>query len=150
MNALLILGLLLSMPDTAASSAQEAIEAAAAATEAAENIESATLEEILEFLEIGEEREPMRRVVSVSGKNPSITGKTNYQYVCGQVNTISITPPASGTIDVIFKSGTTAAILTVPNTVKWPDWFDPTSLGTERTYEINILDGIYGAVISWA
>ena len=48
-----------------------------------------------------------------------------------------------------FTSGSTATVLTVPNTVKWPDWFSGT-LEANRVYEINIMDGIYGVVMSWA
>ena len=89
-------------------------------------------------------------VETVSGTTPSITGQPNTRYNCGEVSTISITPPASGSIDVIFESGSTAAVLTVPNTVKWPSWFDATSLDTNTIYEILITDGVYGSVMSWA
>ena len=87
--------------------------------------------------------------VSVSGSTPSITGKSGIRYVCGTCSTLSITPPASGCIDVVFTSGSTATVLTVPNTVKFPAWFDPTSLDANTTYEINILDGEYGVVCKW-
>ena len=86
---------------------------------------------------------------TVSGSTPSITGVKNTQYVCGTVSTLSITPPDSGCIDVIFTSGSTATVLTVPNTVKFPSWFDPTSLEASTTYEINILNGTLGAVMKW-
>jgi hypothetical protein len=89
-------------------------------------------------------------VETVSGTNPVITGVANTRYICGEVSTISITPPASGIIDVIFTSGSSVAVLTVPNTVKWPSGFDPTSLEANTTYELNILDGVYGAVMTWA
>lgn len=89
-------------------------------------------------------------VETVSGTTPSITGQPNTRYTCGEVSTISITPPASGTVDVIFESGSTAAVLTVPNTVKWPAWFDATALETNTIYEILITDGVYGAVMTWA
>jgi hypothetical protein len=88
-------------------------------------------------------------VETVSGANPVITGVANTRYICGEVSTISITPPASGIIDVIFTSGSSVAVLTVPNTVKWPSGFDPTSLETNTTYELNIMDGVYGAVMEW-
>ena len=88
-------------------------------------------------------------VVEVSGSTPTITGKDNTRYVCGTVTSISITPPATGTIDVVFTSGSTAATLTLPNTVKMPDWFDQTALETGTIYEIMITDGIYGVVTSW-
>ena len=89
-------------------------------------------------------------VETVTGTTPSITGQPNVRYVCGEVSTLSLTPPASGSMDVIFESGSTATVLTVPNTVKWPAWFDATSLEADTTYEILITDGIYGSVMTWA
>ena len=85
-------------------------------------------------------------VVNVSGTTPSITGVANTRYICGEVSTISITPPNSGIIDVIFTSGATAATLTLPNTVMMPEWFE---VEANTVYEINIADGVYGSVMSW-
>lgn len=87
---------------------------------------------------------------TISGTTPSITGKAGVRYICGEVSTISITPPASGAVDVVFESGSTPAVLTVPSTVKFPAWFDADNLEANKTYEINILDGVYGVVTSWA
>ena len=89
-------------------------------------------------------------VEEVSGTTPTITGQANYRYVCGEVTSISITPPSAGSIDVLFTSGSSVAVLTVPNTVKWPVWFDPTSLDTDTIYELLITDGVYGSVMTWA
>lgn len=89
-------------------------------------------------------------IETISGTTPSITATPNIKYICGEVTTISITPPASGTCDVIFESGSTAATLTVPNTVKWPSWFDATSLETDTIYELMITDATYGSVMTWA
>lgn len=86
-------------------------------------------------------------VENVVGTDPVITGVANTRYICGEVATISITPPAKGVIDVIFTSGSTVAVVTLPATVKMPDWYGIT---TNRTYEINISDGVYGVVTSWA
>lgn len=86
---------------------------------------------------------------TVSGTTPSITAQANHRYLCGEVASISITPPSSGICDVVFTSGTTPTVLTVPSSVKWPLWFDPTSLTPSVTYEINIADGVYGAVMTW-
>lgn len=88
-------------------------------------------------------------VETISDTDVTITGLDNHRYMCGEVTSISITPPASGTIDVVFTSGSTVAVLTIPNTVKLPDWFDPTALDTDTVYEINICDGIYGTVMMW-
>ena len=86
----------------------------------------------------------------VSGTTVTISAQAGKRYLCGEVSTISFTPSQSGICEVIFTSGSSAAILTLPNTVKMPDWFDPTSLDTNTVYEISIADGVYGAVMTWA
>ena len=92
-------------------------------------------------------------VETVSGTTPTITGQPNTRYGCGEVSTISITPPAAGSISVRFTSGSTATVLSVPDSgasaVIWPEWFDATSLEADTIYEIMIEDGIYGMVMSW-
>lgn len=93
--------------------------------------------------------------VSVSGSTPSITAKAGVRYICGEVSTLSVTAPASGCIDVVFESGSTATVLTVTSAktgvsaIKWAGSFDPTSLDANTTYEINIMDGEYGVVGKW-
>ena len=87
-------------------------------------------------------------VQQVSGTTPTIAGEPNMRYICGEVASISITPPSSGTIIVRFTSGTTAAVLTLPNTVVMPDWWG--GVETNRAYELCIEDGVYGSVVSWA
>lgn len=89
-------------------------------------------------------------VVNVSGATPTITAQAETRYLCGEVTTLSFTPCVSGICDVRFTSGSTVTVLTIPNTVKFPDWFDPSSLETNTIYEINILDGVYGVVTTWA
>lgn len=86
--------------------------------------------------------------VTVTGATPSITGQDNHRYLCGTVTEISITPPQSGIIDVVFTAGS-SCVLTLPNTVKLPSEFDPTELTQGTVYEINIADGVYGVVASW-
>ena len=88
-------------------------------------------------------------VATVSGTVVTINGIANTRYVCGEVATITITPPSTGTIDILFQSGSTAAVLTVPSTVKWPEWFDATALDADTTYELVITDGVYGGVMAW-
>lgn len=89
-------------------------------------------------------------IEEVSGSTPSITGMPNVRYICGTCSLLTITPPASGSIVIRFTSGSTPTVLTVPNTVKFPIWFDYTSLEADTTYEIIITDGVYGGVMSWA
>lgn len=86
----------------------------------------------------------------ITGTDPVITGAANHRYICGEVYTISITPPGAGMADVVFTSGSTPTVLTIPNTVKMPDWFDATTLESNTIYEILITDGTYGSVQTWA
>lgn len=86
--------------------------------------------------------------VAVSGTTPTITGQDGIRYVCGEVSTISVTPPASGIIDVVFDSGTTPAVLTIVGNVRWANGFDPDNLDANTTYEINIADGL-GVAGKW-
>lgn len=88
--------------------------------------------------------------VTVSGSTPNITAAANTRYICGTVSTLTFTPSATGICDVQFTSGSTPTVLTVPSTVLWPDWFDPTALEANTVYEINIMDGEYGAVAAWS
>lgn len=80
--------------------------------------------------------------VTVSGTTPVIIAEANTRYICGTVATLSFTPPATGITDIIFTSGSTPTVLTVPNTVRWANEFDPTFLIASKTYELNIMDGI--------
>ena len=85
--------------------------------------------------------------VAVSGTTPTIVAKSGIRYVCGEVATLDITPSATGICDVVFTSGSTPTVVTLPSTVKFPD--GAFTAEADTTYEINILDGIYGAVMSW-
>ena len=85
---------------------------------------------------------------TVTGSTVTITGTANHRYLCGTVTEITITPPQTGMIDVLFTAGN-ACVLSLPNTVKLPDSFDPTTLTQGVVYEINIMDGVYGVVGSW-
>lgn len=87
--------------------------------------------------------------VTVTGTEPVIAAEPNTCYICGEVSSITITPPSSGICDVTFTSGSTAAVLDVPSTVKFPTWFDATSLETNTIYEINISDE-RAVVMTWA
>ena len=82
-----------------------------------------------------------------------INGEPNIRYVLGGDSDVAVevtlTAPSLGTIDVIFNSGTTPTVLTVPEGTSFPEWFDYTSLETNRKYEIIITDGSLGSVMSW-
>ena len=86
-------------------------------------------------------------VVNVTGTDPVITAQPSYRYNCGEVTSLTITPPSSGTIDFIFTSGTTPTVLDLPSTVKMPSWWIGVEANT--TYEMCITDGVYCGVMSW-
>lgn len=89
-------------------------------------------------------------VETVTGATASITGMPNVRYICDTaISELTITPPASGSIVVRFTAGSNC-IVSLPQTVKLPEWFDISSLEAGTTYEIIITDGVYGGVMSWA
>lgn len=85
-------------------------------------------------------------IIQVAGTTPTITALSGTRYICGEVATLDFTPSASGICDVVFTSGSTPAVITLPNTVKFPYGL---TVEANKTYEINILDGIYGVVMAW-
>lgn len=86
------------------------------------------------------------QTITVSGTEPVISAVSNARYVCGELTSLTFTPSATGICDVIFSSGTTATVLNLPNTVILPEWFE---VEANHTYEISIVDGVYGAVMVW-
>lgn len=116
------------------------------------NISNPTSGQILQYnstTNLWENSDSSFRVVQVAETTPTILAENNTQYICGTVTTLSFTPANSGVCDIIFTSGSTATVLTIPNTLKFPEWFDPTTLETNMIYEINVMNGTYGTVISW-
>ena len=92
--------------------------------------------------------------VSVSGSTLSITAMSGVRYICGEVSTLSVTVPASGCVDIVFESGSTATVLTVTSAktgvsaIKWANGWDGTC-EANTVYEINVLDGEFGVVAAW-
>lgn len=87
--------------------------------------------------------------VAVSGNTPVVVADKGKHYICGTVASLSFTPSHSGICSVRFTSGVSATSLTVPSTIQWPSWFDPSSLETNTIYELNIQNGLYGVVGKW-
>ena len=98
--------------------------------------------------------EMLNGAVTVEGTTPTITALPGVRYVCGECATLDITLPASGCIDVVFESGSTATALTITPptgvTVKWANGFDPTNLEANATYEIRVRNGHLASAIMWA
>lgn len=92
---------------------------------------------------------PIDHAITVGSSTPTITGVAGCRYTCTAtaVTELTFTPPEKGLCAVRFTSGSTATVLTLPNTVKMPSWW--TGPEASRTYEISFEDG-YGVVTSWA
>ena len=86
-------------------------------------------------------------IMSVEGMNPKINATANTVYLCGELLSLEFNPCADGICDIVFSSGTTPTLLTLPDSVRMPNGF---SVLENRTYEINIMNGIYGVATSWA
>lgn len=80
--------------------------------------------------------------VPVEGSTPTITAEANKLYICGEVSTLSVTPPESGICGVIFESGSTPTVLTLGTGITCPEWFDPDNLEADTIYELNINEGL--------
>lgn len=84
--------------------------------------------------------------VTVTGTDPVIQASRNTRYICGEILSLDFTPCTSGICEVIFTSGSSVTVLTLPETIKMPEWFE---VETNHTYEISVVDGVYGAVMVW-
>ena len=92
-------------------------------------------------------------VENVTGSTPSINAQADHRYVCGEVSTLALTLPASGIVDVVFESGSTATVLTITppsgvTAVKWADgWNEVCEANT--VYELNVMNGELGVKAAW-
>ena len=86
-------------------------------------------------------------IMPVEGMNPKINATANTVYLCGELLSLEFNPCADGVCDIVFSSGTTPTLLTLPDSVRMPNGF---AVLENRTYEINIMNGIYGVATSWA
>lgn len=86
--------------------------------------------------------------VPITGTTPTITAVENVRYECGTVTELDFTPSTSGLCEVVFTSGSTATVLTLPSTVRMPDWW--TGVESNRIYDLMVLNGTLGMVTSWA
>lgn len=86
-------------------------------------------------------------VDTVSGATPTITPVAHHTYKCGTLTSLTITsPPATGAYSIVFTSGSTATVTTIPATILGLENF---SAEANTLYEINVLDN-RAVVGSWA
>lgn len=89
--------------------------------------------------------------VTVSGTTVTQELTENKFYVFGEVSSLTITLATPANANIVneyhfrFTSGSTATVLTLPNTVNMPSGF---SVEASKVYEISIIDN-YGTVTSW-
>ena len=90
-----------------------------------------------------------KRPDTVQSSNTSITVavSVNTKYKYGTLTALTISSvPAIGDFMIIFTSGSTATVLTVPNDLHMPDGF---AVEANMRYEINVSDG-YAACMGWS
>lgn len=76
--------------------------------------------------------------VTVSSTTPTITPEANTLYNCGTLTRLTITdPPASGAYSIVFTSGATPTVTTIPATILGLENF---AAEANTLYEINVLD----------
>lgn len=90
----------------------------------------------------------------INSLSPTLVAKSGVRYVFGTLRTLTLTVPASGCVDILFKSGTTPTSLNISSAksgvsaIKWSNGWDEVC-EANTTYEINILDGEFGVVAAW-
>lgn len=85
-------------------------------------------------------------IVQVSGTTVDITPEDNYDYQCETLVSLTVTnPPASGSYSIVFTSGSTPTVTTIPASIIFQEAF---AAKANTRYEINVLDG-YAVVGSW-
>lgn len=90
----------------------------------------------------------MNVVKDLSSTDITLAAQAETRYIYGELASLTVSSlPSEGIVDILFTSGTTATVVSLPNTVKMPSWF---SVGASMTVEISILDGVYGSVQTWA
>ena len=87
-------------------------------------------------------------VVQVSGTIAEIAAQADTMYVCGELASLDITSlPTSGIVIIIYSSGSTATVVTLPQTVMMPAWFESAA---NETVMIGITNGTLGSVQTWS
>ena len=90
--------------------------------------------------------EPTDIIVDPTETDVEIDGEAGKRYICGELDSLEITPPDSGLIDVVFTSGETPTDVDIPETVIFNQEL---TISADTIYEISILNGTLGAWLSW-
>lgn len=102
------------------------------------------------LLEELDEKADEATTVTVEGTDPTITPAANTIYNCGTLTSLTITtlttPQTSGAYSIVFTSGATPTVTTIPATILGLEDF---AAEANTIYEINVLDN-RAVVGSWA
>ena len=90
------------------------------------------------------------RVVTVSGTTATIVAEAGVRYVCGELEELTFTPPASGLTAIRFTSGSTPTVISLlpAADVKMPDDWTGT-LEANQVYYLTFEDRL-GLVAQWS
>ena len=117
---------------------------AAAVLAAMEAMDSEQAEDALDA--IGGEPAPAT-VTDLSSTSITLAASANAVYNYGELTSLTVSSfPASGEFSIVFVSGSTETVLTVPQTLIMPDGF---AVEASTRYEINVKNG-YAVVAGWA
>ena len=88
-----------------------------------------------------EQKQDATSYVTLSGTIVTQTGADNTMYLCGELAELTFTAPQTGITAIRFTSGTTPTVATFSG-VTWLNGFDPSAIEANKTYEVNILNGL--------
>lgn len=91
-------------------------------------------------------QDPTEIIIDPTDTDVEIDGESGKRYKCGTLDSLEITPPDEGLIDVLFTSGETPTDVDIPESVIFNAEL---VIESNTVYEISILDGIYGAWLAW-
>lgn len=92
--------------------------------------------DVWSYTEFAAEQKPA--TVTVSGTTPAITPAANTAYNCGELASLTVSNPAAlGVYSIVFTSGATPTVTTIPATILGLESF---AAEANTVYEINVWD----------
>ena len=89
----------------------------------------------------------MNVVKDLTSTSITLEAAAETRYIYGELSSLTVSSlPTEGFVNILFTSGTTPTVLTLPNTVKMPEWV---TIGANMTVMIGIADGVYGSAQIW-
>lgn len=89
----------------------------------------------------------MNVVEDLESTSVTLAATAETRYIYGELTALTVTSlPDEGFVNILFQSGSTPTVLTLPDTVRMPQWL---VVGANMTVMISIADGIYGSAQVW-